>query len=144
MYLLNVYLHTTNVVLVYIQNAVSNLQISKLLSQKRNYVIMIAEQHVDCPQFGKIILSVFRFNFISEFYCMSTICFNSDQVQSVSHQNIWSCNCLLYRVFKKEGEKVKGYYTTKKIDSRGCLGVHCDCNYGTFDKLHQTSQKFHF
>ena len=26
----------------------------------------------------------------------------------------------------------------------GCLGVHCDRKNGTFDKLHQTSQKFHF
>ena len=39
----------------------------------------------------------------------------------------------LYRVFKKEGGKVKGYYTAKKC----ILGVHSDHKNGTFGYLHQ-------
>ena len=50
----------------------------------------------------------------------------------------------IYSVFKKEGVKVEGYYTAKKMDSRSCLGVLWDHKYGTFDKLYHTSQKFHF
>ena len=47
-------------------------------------------------------------------------------------------------MFKKEGGKVKGYYTTKKLILGAFKGFIVIVRIGTFDKLHQTSKKFHF
>jgi len=52
--------------------------------------------------------------------------------------------CHLYRVFNKEGQKVKTYYTTKKMLFMVHKKVHTHPNSLTFDNLNQGSQMFHF
>ena len=58
------------------------------------------------------------------------------------------CNCQdkaypsNYRVFNKEGEKVKAYYRPKKLHFKVNLNFHSHQNLLTFDNLHQEYQIF--